>query len=507
MITGELKNKVDKLWTTFWNNGISNPLAVIEQITYLVFMKRLDDSERAGEARAKRGGKHTPLFTPGQQSLRWSKLLHQTGDDLLQNARQAFELVKGLHGDAATTAYARHMKDAIFMVSKASLLQSAVEQIEQLPWGDQDEKGDLYEYMLGKLATAGTNGQFRTPRHIIRMMVALRAPTLDDTILDPACGTAGFLVGAADHLKDALGDALYTDARYPRFRGPMFVGFDFDATMLRIGTMNLVLHGIENPSIDACDALSTDAKTVDSVATLVLANPPFKGSVDMDGVAEDLLSALGMQRAKRSAKKAKDASDLGKDKKGPGAKTELLFLAQMLRALKVGGRAAVIVPDGVLFGPSKAHVAIRKALVQQHLLEGIVSMPSGVFRPYASVSTAVLLFTKTGAGGTEHVWFYDMSADGYSLDDKRQEVDENDIPDLVARWAARDPRKDKDRTAKHFMVPIAEIAAKDFELSINRYKEARHEAVAYESPKVIIAKLRALEAEIARELGDLEVML
>ncbi|MFO0745359.1 MAG: class I SAM-dependent DNA methyltransferase [Myxococcota bacterium] len=508
MITGELKNKVDRLWLTFHSNGIANPLSVIEQLTYLIFMKRLDDDELAGEAKARRGGSFKSRFAGVADELRWSRLRHQTGETLLKNAGRAFEHLKTLQGAAADTPYARHMKDAVFLITKAGLLQSAIEQLEELPWRDQDQKGDLYEYMLSKLSTAGTNGQFRTPRHIIRMMVKLRAPTLDDTILDPACGTAGFLVGVADHLRETLGDRLYSDPRYARYRGPMFAGFDFDGTMLRIGTMNLLLHGIESPVIEHVDALSTEQAGVVDRYSLILANPPFKGSIDMDGVSEVLLKDLGMSVNKKAKRPTKsDAQDLGKEKKGPGAKTELLFVAEMLRALKVGGRCAVIVPDGVLFGSTNAHMKIRKTLVEEHLLEGVVSMPAGVFRPYAGVSTAVLLFTKTGAGGTENIWFYDMEADGFSLDDKRKEIPEDDIPDVIGEWIARFERKTEDRSRKAFFVAKADIVAGDYNLSVARYRQAVVERRAELSSAELLDRLEALQEECATAIAALREVL
>lgn len=486
MITGELKNKVDRLWTTFWNNGISNPLTVIEQISYLLFIKRLDDEELAKEKRANRLGRPATglRFSSEQQDMRWSKFKNMgDAEKMLEVVRdQAFPFIKSMGGSAAETSYARHMKNAVFMVGSAALLSNVVDQIDQIPMADRDTKGDLYEYMLSKLTTAGTNGQFRTPRHIIKMMVQMLdpKPSQGETICDPSCGTAGFLVAAAEHVRDAmLGDASLRE----HYNAGMFNGYDFDATMLRIGSMNMMLHGIENPSIEARDSLSEDASGDDDSYTVVLANPPFKGSVEKSTIAKDLSRVVKT------------------------TKTELLFLVQMIRILKLGGRAAVIVPDGVLFGSSKAHKAVRKMLVEEHKLDGVVSMPSGVFKPYAGVSTAVLLFTKTGAGGTDHVWFYDMHADGLSLDDKRQPVDDNDIPDILAQWAARDSSEETDRKARAFFVPKAEIEDNGYDLSINRYKEIEYEEVEYKAPAVIIDKLEALHAEIAKDLEALRGMM
>lgn len=379
------------------------------------------------------------------------------------------------------------MKDAVFLINSPALLASVVAQIDKIPMEDRDTKGDLYEYMLSKLTTAGTNGQFRTPRHIIKMIVELMAPGAREVICDPACGTGGFLVAVAEYLRelrDNQGNSvLNAPGNREHFNQEMFHGFDFDATMLRIGSMNLMLHGIENPKIEARDSLSEDHAGVEEAFTMVLANPPFKGSVEKSTIAKDLTKIVST------------------------TKTELLFVALFLRLLKKGGRGAAIVPDGVLFGSSKAHKTIRTSLVEDHKLDGVISMPSGVFKPYAGVSTAVLLFTKTGVGGTDSVWFYDMEADGLSLDDKRQPVEENDIPDILTRWQSRNPEKDRNRKEKAFFVPKAEIKGNGYDLSINRYKEIEYEEVEYEPPQVILSKLRELEDEIRADLDALERLL
>jgi type I restriction enzyme M protein len=491
MITGELRSKVDRLWTTFWNNGISNPLSVIEQISYLLFIKRLDDLELAKERKAQRLNRpvQDPIFSAEQQHCRWSHFKNLTdAEEMLRLVRdEAFPFIKNLGGQLAENAYTRHMKDAMFLIANPALLSNVVGQIDQIPMEDRDTKGDLYEYMLSKLSTAGTNGQFRTPRHIIKMMVELMAPGPREIICDPACGTAGFLVAAAEYVreqKDSAGNLILNGpGNREHFDSEMFHGFDFDATMLRIGSMNLMLHGIEDPKIEARDSLSEDHAGIEEAFTLILANPPFKGSIEQSTIAKDLTKIIKT------------------------TKTELLFIALFLRLLKIGGRAAVIVPDGVLFGSSKAHRDIRTLLVENHKLDGVISMPSGVFKPYAGVSTAILIFTKTGAGGTDQVWFYDMDADGLSLDDKRQPVERNDIPDLLQRWQTRDLEQDTDRTSKAFFVPKAEIAANNYDLSINRYKEVEHEEVEYEPPKVILQKLRSLEDEIRADLDELERLL
>ena len=503
MITGELKSKVDKLWETFWSNGISNPISVIEQISYLLFIKRLDDEELKEERKLKRVGKRdkAPIFSADQQSCRWSYFKNlDNPDEKLKTVRdEAFPFIKNLRGKASDSTYAHHMKDAIFLIANPALLASVIEQIDKMldlldkqAQVSQDQSyvdlmGDLYEYMLSKLTQAGQNGQFRTPRHIIKMMVQLLEPGAREIVCDPACGTGGFLVAVAEYLrdrKDSEGNLiLNAPGNREHFDQEMFHGFDFDATMLRIGSMNLMLHGIESPKIEARDSLSEDHCGVEEAFTMVLANPPFKGSLEKSTIAKDLTKIVST------------------------TKTELLFGALFLRLLKKGGRGAVIVPDGVLFGSSTAHKALRKELVENHKLDGLISMPSGVFKPYAGVSTAVLIFTKTGAGGTDFVWFYDMEADGLSLDDKRQPVQQNDIPDLLQRWKQRNFKVDISRAAKAFFVPKAEIAANGYDLSINRYKEVAYEEVQYEPPKVILQKLRSLEDEIRADLDALEGLL
>ncbi|OUC15040.1 MAG: DNA methyltransferase [Alkalinema sp. CACIAM 70d] len=489
MITGELKSKIDKLWTTFWNNGISNPLSIIEQISYLLFLKRLDDLELAKERKADllcRSIEH-PVFTPEQQHLRWSQFKHlNPPEEMLRIVRdEAFPWMKTLGQGASKTAYTQHMQDAVFLITSPALLAAVVEQIEQIPLKDRDTKGDLYEYMLSKLNTAGTNGQFRTPRHIIKMIVELMAPGMQEVICDPACGTGGFLVVAAEYLQNLQDNQDHLQGNDQDPQSAMFHGFDFDSTMLRISSMNLMLHGIANPIIEARDSLSEDHAGVEEAFTLILANPPFKGSVEKSTIAQNLTQTIRT------------------------TKTELLFLALFLRLLKPGGRAAVIVPDGVLFGSSKAHQEIRKALLENHRVDGIISMPSGVFKPYSGVSTAIVMFTKLGVpqGGTDWVWFYDMQADGFSLDDKRQPSADNDIPEVLHRWQTRDPAKQTDRRCKAFFVPRGEIAANGYDLSMNRYREAPYQAVAYDTPQLILNRLRVLEDEIRADLDAIEKML
>ena len=490
MITGEIKSRIDRIWDTMWSGGISNPLSVIEQLTYLLFIKRLDELHTLKENKAARLGKplESPIFAPGQEHLRWSRFKEAAPEQMFAVVRdEVFPFIKGLGrngSDGNGSTYSRHMKDAIFMMPAPRVLANVVDQLDAIDMADADTKGDLYEYMLGKIATAGQNGQFRTPRHIIKMMVDMTAPTPRDIICDPACGTAGFLIAASEYLLHHHGDEIYKDAESRRrFNESTFHGYDFDATMLRIGSMNMLLHGVENPDIRYRDSLAQSDEDDAEKYTLVLANPPFAGSLDYESTAKDL------QRIVKTKK------------------TELLFLALFLRLLRSGGRAAVIVPDGVLFGSSNAHKGLRKLLVEEQRLDGVISMPSVVFKPYAGVSTAILLFTKTNSGGTDNVWFYDMRSDGYSLDDKRAPLQESDIPDIVARWRNREAETERKRTEKSFMVPKSEIEANGYDLSINRYKEVTYEAVEYDPPKVILERLAALEAEIAEGRRELEGLL
>lgn len=490
MITGELKSQVDNVWNAFWTGGISNPLTVIEQFTYLLFIKGLDDRQQDAESSSLL--LDIPLlvnfFTPAQQPLRWSSFKQLDPDTLYayfttttpERPLTVFEHMKQVGSTAG--AFAQYMQGATFLIPNARLLDIVVRLVDQIDLRDRDTKGDLYEYLLGKLATAGTNGQFRTPRHIIAMMVALMQPQQQDVICDPSCGTAGFLVGAGEYITQQRPEWLHSQAFLDHYNRGMFVGLEFDPSMLRIASMNLQLHGIEHPEVYGLDALST-ANELSGKVSLILANPPFKGSLD-EGAVEP--SLLRMVKTK---------------------KTELLFLALMLRMLKVGGRCAVIVPDGVLFGSSKAHQQIRQELVQRQKLEAVISMPSGVFKPYAGVSTAILIFTKTQSGGTDRVWFYDMQADGYSLDDKRAPIAANDIPDILQRFGQWAQEGQRARSEQSFMVPYAEIEANGWDLSINKYKEVVYEAVQYESPAQLLSDIRTLDAERVEILKVLEGLL
>jgi type I restriction enzyme M protein len=515
MITGAIKSQIDQIWNAFWSGGISNPIEVIEQITYLLFLRRLDDLHALEENKATRLDKamERRIFPEGKDGigteggrpyddLRWSRFRHFAPADMYSVVSEhVFPFLRRIGGDAST--YAHHMKDARFTIPTASLLAKVVDLLDNVPMEDRDTKGDLYEYMLGKIATAGQNGQFRTPRHIIRLMVELTAPQPTDIICDPACGTAGFLVAAGEYVRERHPKVLHDPKLREHFHHGMFHGYDFDNTMLRIGSMNMLLHGVENPDIRYRDSLAQDHAADEEAYTLVLANPPFAGSLDYENTAKDLLQIVKTK------------------------KTELLFLALFLKLLKPGGRAAVIVPEGVLFGSSKAHKELRRILVEEQKLDAIVKLPGGVFKPYAGVSTAILLFTKTNSGGTDLVWFYDVEADGWSLDDKRtpllpeeklgpvraialspEEHAKNNLPDVVARWAAREAaERERPRTAQSFCVPKADIAAQGYDLSLNRYKEVVHEEVEHRSPKEILAELQQLEEEIQQGMKELEEML
>jgi len=487
MITGEIRNKVDKVWNTFHSGGISNPLSVIEQITYLLFAKRLDDIHTAKEAKASLLGEkiENAIFEQSQDNLRWSRFKDFEPERKFNVFKdEVFPFIKSLNGRAGS-AYTKFMKDAVFIMPNPALLDKVVNMIDAIPMENRDTKGDLYEYMLSKIATAGQNGQFRTPRHIIKMMVELTAPTPKDVICDPACGTCGYLVATAEYLEHHHKDILLDIELKEHFHHHMFYGSDFDSSMLRIGAMNMTLHGIDNPSIENRDSLSEDHADHRNAYTLILANPPFKGSLDYDGTAKDLLQVCKTK------------------------KTELLFISLFLKQLKPGGRCACIVPDGVLFGSSKAHQALRRTLVEDQKLDAIISMPSGVFKPYAGVSTAVLIFTRTDSGGTDKVWFYDMQADGLSLDDKRELIAANDIPDIIEQYQAYLTGKGdfSDKKAKAFSVDKVDIAANKYDLSINRYKEIEYEEVEYDSPLTILDQLEALENDIHRDLKELRAML
>jgi type I restriction enzyme M protein len=516
MISGDIKSQIDSIWNAFWSGGISNPLEVIEQITYLLFIKRLDDLHTLEENKSVRLNKpmEKRIFPEGKDSegneeehrsyedLRWSRFKHFAPAEMFKVVdKHVFPFLLTLGGDGST--YAHHMKGARFTIPSAALLSNVVDGLDKVKMDDRDTKGDLYEYMLGKIASAGQNGQFRTPRHIIRLMVELTAPSPGDTICDPASGTCGFLVEAGEYLRDRYPEMLRDARQKEHFHHQTFHGFDFDNVMLRIGSMNMLLHGVENPDVRYRDSLAEEHSGDEEAYSLILANPPFAGSLDYENTAK------GLQQIVKTKK------------------TELLFLALFLRLLKPGGRAAVIVPDGVLFGSSKAHKELRRVLVEDQKLDGVISLPGGVFKPYAGVSTAILLFTKTNSGGTDNVWFYDVTADGWSLDDKRnlllaeeklgcapsepltlEEHEKNNLPDVLSRWQLRNTKEgERPRTAQSFSVPKVEIAGQGYDLSLNRYKEVVHEVVEHHDPQEILASLAKLEVEIQQGMKDLEFLL
>lgn len=498
MITGELKNKIDALWDMFAAGGLVNPLEVIEQITYLMFIRDLDDTDnvRAKES-VMLGIPYQSIFadevkigerTIAGSQLKWSVFRDFPADRMYAIMQEwVFPFIKTLHGDK-NSAYSKYMEDAIFKLPTPLLLSKVVDSLDEIyqmmnETQATDVRGDVYEYLLSKIAKSGLNGQFRTPRHIIRMMVEMLDPSTDEIICDPACGTSGFLVEAGEYLRKNKGKEIFYDKQKKNhFMNHMFHGYDMDRTMLRVGAMNMMTHGIDNPNIEYRDSLS-DQNTDKDKYSLVLANPPFKGSLDAEIVSGDLLKVCKTK------------------------KTELLFLTLFLRILKIGGRCACIVPDGVLFGASTAHKSIRKEIVENQKLDAVISMPSGVFKPYAGVSTAVLIFTKTEHGGTDQVWFYDMTADGFSLDDKRTPVAENDIPDIIERFQNLDQETKRKRTEKSFMVSKKDIVENGYDLSINKYKEIEYVPVEYPPTSEIMANIRKIEQEIGREMDELEKLL
>lgn len=500
MVTGEIKNKIDSIWETFWTGGLTNPLSVMEQITYLIFIKLLDDNQTKREASATAMGL-TPASIKGRvfgdgacvidkdlnleidyKDLRWQNFKNEEPSKMFVRVKDyIFPFIKNLSG-GKDTAFARYMKDAIFMIPTPRILAKVVDGLDALDMTNKDSMGDVYEYLLYKIASSGENGQFRTPRHIIDMMVNLMNPTLNDTICDPAMGSAGFIASSANYItqQDKQKGDLLKKENQDRFQNSMFTGFDTDPTMLRIGAMNMMLHGVENPRIEYRDSLSDENEDRNKYS-LILANPPFTGSLDYEAVSKDLLA-------------------LCKTKK-----TELLFLTLFIKMLEVGGRCASIVPDGVLFGSSKAHVSLRKELVEKQSLQAVISMPSGVFKPYAGVSTAILIFTKTNAGGTDKVWFYDMKSDGLSLDDKRTQTKDNDIPDIISRFNNLENEKERKRTDQSFFVDKTEIVANNYDLSINKYKKTEHIAEIFDTPANILNQILNLQEEIIADLKNLEV--
>lgn len=498
MIVGELKNKIDGLWDIFAAGGLTNPLEVIEQITYLMFIRDLDDVDNVKSKESIMLGTQFKSIFDGEfqvgnkkidgKQLKWSSFRDVPAANMYEIVQWGvFPFIKGLHADK-NSAYSKYMGDALLKIETPQLLSKIVDSLDvvyELMKEEQskDTKGDLYEYLLSKISNAGRNGQFRTPRHIIRMIVEIMAPKPQDNICDPSCGTSGFLVSAGEYLKEKYLEEIFMNAKNKEhYNNEMFTGFDMDRTMLRIGAMNMMTHGIENPNIEYRDSLS-DQNIDNNKYSMILANPPFKGNLDYDIVSTDLLKITKTK------------------------KTEILFLTLFLRMLKVGGRCASIVPDGVLFGSSIAHKDIRKEIIENNRLEAVISMPSGVFKPYAGVSTGILIFTKTGHGGTDKVWFYDMQADGLSLDDKRAPVAENDISDIVERFHNLKDEEGRKRTDKGFLVDKQEIIDNGYDLSINKYKKVEYVAEEYPKPMEILKEIQEIEIQITEGLKELEGML
>ena len=486
MITGTIKNKIDKIWKDIWASGLTQPITVIEQITYLMFIRSLDQKDIDAEALENlTGQKQNKIFqeTPEGQRMRWSKFKDRDAVeifDIIQN--EVFPFIKEMTGDDETV-FSKYMKDASLGFTNPGILSKTINSLDELYKDDiksLDMQGDLYEYMLSKLSVAGQNGQFRTPKQIRDMMVQLRKPSPDDMICDPACGTAGFLISAAEYIREHYPNM--TDKQWELFDTDTFSGFETDPTMLRISAMNLMLHSITRPEVKWQDSISKNNEIKDRY-DLILANPPFTGTVD----EENINPALTRMAATK--------------------KTELLFVNEFVRMLKVGGRCACIVPDGVVFGTSKAHKATRKELVENQLLEAVISLPSGIFRPYSDVSTSILIFTKTNAGGTENVWFYDMQADGYSLDDKREEVEENDIPDIITRFSNLEAEKERSRKEKSFMVSKEDIAKNGYSLRMKEYKEIEYQKIEYPSSEELLNDVDALKDELVASLQELRGLL
>ena len=493
MLPPDLRSQIDKVWNAFWTGGLSNPLTVIEQMTYLLFIKRLDELQTQKEQKANflKKAIEAPIYQQDQEELRWNRFKNADPEvmfKLFKKENGVFDFMLNLGN--GNSSFAKFMKGATFMIPTPRLLAQVIEMLSNIDMQDRDTKGDVYEYLLSKIATSGDNGQFRTPRHIIRMMVDLVQPTPEDIICDPAAGTCGFLMVAGEYIREHYEQELFKEDVKKHFQEKMFMGMEFDPTMIRIGAMNMILHGLENPNLKDVDSLSEANTGFDDQTTLILANPPFKGSLDREAVDPKIIRIVDSK------------------------KTELLFLGLIIKGLRLGGRCAVIVPDGVLFGSSNAHLKIRKELIDHQKLQAIISMPSGVFKPYAGVSTAVLLFTKTNSGGTDRVWFYDMKADGYSLDDKRQPIEQNDLPDIVARYSdiisspfGGGREGARVRTDRSFFVPVQEIKDNKYDLSINRYKEVVYEEKSYEKPEVIIDQIRMLDSERADLMKELESLI
>lgn len=488
---------MDAIWDTLWTGGITSPITVLEQITYLMFMKLLDDNQLKAEANANiLGGtltnkvfgdgvcviSETPRIETEYCNLRWSVFHHMEPSAMLENIRNyVFPFIKTI-GQGKDTAFSRYMKNTVFLIPTGNVLAKVVAEIDSLDMNNKDIMGDVYEYLLSKIASSGENGQFRTPRHIIEMMVRLMKPTLKDRILDPAMGSAGFLQQCSAFISEHQGKDLMNVKNLNYYKTELFSGYDTDQSMLRIGAMNMMLRGVDNPNITYMDSVSTD-NTERNKYSLIMANPPFTGSVFENSISKDLL-ALCKTR-----------------------KTELLFAALFIKMLTLGGRCAAIVPNGVIANGTKAHIALRKELVEKQQLHAVISMPAGVFKPYTGVSTAILIFTRTDAGGTENVWFYDMRADGYSLDDKRVPIEQNDIPDIIKRYENKGEEKKRERTEQSFFVPKQEIVDNGYDLSFNKYKKSVYVPVEYPPSSVILDNIERLETQIQAEMAELRNLL
>ena len=494
MIVGDLRNKVDSIWDTIWTGGITNPITAVEQITYLMFIKLLDDNQQKDESKANSLGipldrkifgegvcviSENPHLEANYEDMRWHVFHNFDPETMFKTVKDyVFPFIKTI-GDST---FSKYMDSATFLIPTPLVLSKIVDGIDAMDMNNKDIMGDVYEYLLSKIAASGQNGQFRTPRHIINMIVELMQPTLNDNVLDPAMGSAGFLLSTIRYVGEHQEDDLMVPEKRDYYRSKLVTGFDTDQSMLRIGAMNLMLHGVDSPNIKYQDSLSND-NTERETYSMIMANPPFAGSLFPDQVSKDLLSLANTK------------------------KTELLFVALFIKTLKTGGRCASIVPDGVLFGSSTAHKALRRELVENQKLTAVISMPSGVFKPYAGVSTAILIFTKTNTGGTDKVWFYDMKADGYSLDDRRGEINENDIPDIINRFNNLEGEIERKRTEQSFFVPKKEICDNDYDLSINKYKEVEYVPIEYPSTAEIMSDLRELEMKIGEEMDALVKLL
>jgi type I restriction enzyme M protein len=481
MLDTNLKLKINKLWDKFWSGGLSNPITAIEQMSYLIFMKKLEDED---EKRIREAGftgeKYVSIFE-GHKDCKWSNWITKPAEIIIDHVRdKVFPFMRNL-GDG-NSLYKEYMKGANFGIPTASLLIEAVNIINDIHIKEQnqDTQGDIYEYLLSELTTAGKSGQFRTPRHIIEMMVKLTNPEKGEKILDPACGTAGFLVATYKHILQVNkkeGISVLTPNKKKLLDENSIFGYDFDETMTRIALMNLMMHGIKKPNIERANTLSdAEPRISDNSYEVILANPPFKGSLNKAEISKRFMIKT--------------------------TKTELLFLELMYLALSPSGRCAVIVPEGVLFGNSGAHKRIREILLEDCRLDAVISMPSGVFKPYAGVSTAVLFFTK--GEPTNKVWFYKMETDGFSLDDKRTEIEKNDIPEILEKFKNRKKESNDDRKKKHFFVPVEEIKENNYDLSISKYKEIEYEEVKYDKPEMIKKKILKLEEDIVKGLEELK---